>query len=44
MQGTYSSGSVCFFRDRAVVQSSRISALFITYIGLLVSGTSFTVS
>jgi len=44
MRGTYSSGGVCFFRDGVVVQSFRISALFIAYIGLLVLGTSSTVS
>jgi hypothetical protein len=44
MRGTYSSSGVYFFRDRAVVQSSRISALFIIYIRSLVLGTSSTIS
>jgi len=43
MRGTYSSGGVCFFRNRVVVQSSKISALFTAYIGLLVLGTSSTI-
>jgi hypothetical protein len=49
--GTYSSNSVyifrgraVFFRDKAVVQSFKISALFTVYISLLVSGTSSTVN
>jgi len=44
MWGTYSSGGVFFFRNRAVVQSSRISVLFTVYISLLVLGTSSTIS
>ena len=44
IQGTCSSGSICIFRGGAVVQSSKISALFTVYIGLLVLGTSFTIS
>ena len=43
IQGTCGSGSVCFLRDGAVVQSSRISVSFTACIGLLVSGTSSTV-
>ena len=51
IQETYSSSGVCilksgavFLRGKAVVQSSKISTLFTTYIGLLVSNTSLTVS
>ena len=51
IQGTYSSSGICilrggavFLKNRAVVQSSRISALFTAYIGSLVSGTSSTIS
>jgi hypothetical protein len=51
IQGTYSFSSVYIFRGKAVflkgkivVQSSRISALFTVYIGLLASGTSFIVN
>ena len=44
IRGTCSSGGVYILKDRAVVQSSKISALFIIYIGLLVSGTSFIIS
>ena len=44
IQRTYSSGSIYILKSRAVVQSSKISALFTIYIGSLVLGTSFTVS
>jgi len=44
MQGAYNSSGVCFFRNKIVVQSSRISALFTAYISLLVLGTSSTIS
>ena len=37
-------GRTVFLRGKAVVQSSKISALFTTYISLLVLGISFTVS
>ena len=42
--GTYSSSSVCIFKNRTVVQSSKISALFAVYISSLVLSTSFIIS
>ena len=44
IQGIYSFSSVYILKGRAVVQSSRISALFAIYISSLVLGISFTVS
>ena len=44
IQGTYNSSSVYIFKNRAVVQSFRISVLFAIYIGLLVLGTSFIIN
>jgi hypothetical protein len=37
-------GRAVFLRNKVVVQSFKISALFTVYIGLLVLGTSFTIS